>query len=659
MYHLLVVIIPTPVSPPLHIYIYISLQYRQVNNQFQTQMKTDIEAMNSSDKVYIPADKTRNFYKMDSSLYNKMLKNNITSKYKMTEKDCLTEINCNLHVIASKLDIDDRIDNMAERQAFLTLKDHKESFATNPSCRLINPAKSEMGRVSKIILAEINKSTRKNTKVNQWTNTVEVLNWFSKIPDKKTHTFIMFDIVEFYPSISKELLTEAINWAKTITSITTTDIDIIMHSRESVLFDKGTTWAKKGTNSTFDVTMGGFDGAEICELVGLFALNKLSQRFDKQSIGLYRDDGLAIFRNLTARTATKVINELKQIFQNLGLRITTEVSKHFVNFLDVTLNLQTGTYQPYRKPNDEPVYVNANSNHAPPILKQIPAGINKRISQLSYNKDAFDNTKQIYDEALKSSGHNNKMTYQPTETPDDGNNAKRRRRRNIMWFNPPYNMNVKTNVARTFLNLIKRHFPQNSTLHKIFNKNTIKVSYSCMPNIQQIIKKHNNKILSAPKATQSNTCNCRDKAHCPLAGACLESGIIYAADVTTPSTKKTYIGLTSTQFKTRYNNHTKSFRNTQYETDSELSKFIWELKRSNTTYTIKWKILKHAPPTKLPSGNCNLCLEEKVSIITYPKAQRLNKRSELVSKCRHSKPPDRDKQKTTYKARHCTVTSTH
>ena len=74
-------------------------------------------------------------------------------------------------------------------------------------------------------------------------------------------------------------------------------------------------------------------------------------------------------------------------------------------------------------------------------------------------------------------------------------------------FNPPYSKNVQTNVAKTFLNLIKKKFPPNHNLHPIFNKNNMKVSYCCMPNMGSIIKNHNKKILNN-NTTPKNGCNC-------------------------------------------------------------------------------------------------------------------------------------------------------
>ncbi len=111
------------------------------------------------------------------------------------------------------------------------------------------------------------------------------------------------------------------------------------------LFNDGKPWTKKDSNSLFDVTMGSYDGAEICELVGLFILNKLGQKFGKENIGLYRDDGLAIMKNKSARLADKTRKELHKCFEQFGLKITAEANLHVVNFLDVTFDLNK--FKPY------------------------------------------------------------------------------------------------------------------------------------------------------------------------------------------------------------------------------------------------------------------------------------------------------------------------
>ena len=121
---------------------------------------------------------------------------------------------------------------------------------------------------------------------------------------KKTrHSFIPFHVVDFYPSISENLLDQALSWASNLADISDEEISIIKHARKSLLFNDGRPRIKNNNSNLFDVTMGSYDGAEICELVGLFILNHLGKKFGKKNIGLYKDDGLAIIKSRSARLA--------------------------------------------------------------------------------------------------------------------------------------------------------------------------------------------------------------------------------------------------------------------------------------------------------------------------------------------------------------------
>ena len=111
---------------------------------------------------------------------------------------------------------------------------------------------------------------------------------------------------------------------------------------------------------------------------------------------------------------------------------------------------------------------------------------------------------------------------------------KRNRKRNVIWFNPPFNQNVKANVARNFLDLVDKHFPHHHRYHKLFNRNNIKTSYSCMGNMATIISRHNAKILNPAPAEDPCTCNCRKPDTCPLSGKCLTKCVVYKATVTAP-----------------------------------------------------------------------------------------------------------------------------
>ena len=201
-----------------------------------------------------------------------------------------------------------------------------------------------------------------------------------------------------------------------------------MHSRKSLLFDNGTAWIKKDNDNMFDVTMGSHDGAEVCELVGLFILNNLCDRYGKNNIGLYRDNGLAVFRNITGPQAERIKKDITRRFKEYGLKITIQSNLKSVNYLDVTFNLANGSYCLYRKPNDEPLYINTKSNHPPTIIRQLPAAINRRISDISCNKEAFDKPKPPYEKALKSSGFTENLIYTSHNIPTP---TKKNRRRNV------------------------------------------------------------------------------------------------------------------------------------------------------------------------------------------------------------------------------------
>ena len=371
--------------------------------------------------------------------------------------------------------------------------------------------------------------------------------------------------------------------------------------------------------------------------MGSFLLSQL-QHFNI-NVGLYRDDGLAI-TNVSPRDSENTKKEICRIFNNNGLRITIEANKQIINLLDVTFNLNQNTYQPFTKPNTELQYVHRESNH-PPITTNIPAGINRRLSSLSSDKASFDQAVPPYQKALDESGYHYTLQYELPTT----NRRKNRQRNNIIWYNPPFNKNTSTNIGYKFLALIDKHFRKDHKLRKIFNRNTIKISYSCMNNAKQIIDNHNKQILKSytqandtvtanPNTIQNKkTCKCRQKNTCPLEGNCLLSSVIYQATVTRNdnNTTETYIGLTENDFKTRYRNHTASFRHSKHRNSTELSKHIWTLKDNNIEHYISWRILSSHSPYNSSSKRCILCLKEKFLIIYRPKLSTLNKRNELVS----------------------------
>ena len=613
-----------------------NIKFKKVKCWFQRKLSSDIQTnIKKSSDLLIPADKTSNFYKMDSTAYNGLLQKNITKTYKKVSPNTTTSIELEAKEIAKRLDLDDRVNTTAKREAFITLKDHKPNFVNNPTCRLINPAKSEIGKISKKILDRVNSTITNHLNLNQWKNTRAVLNWFNGIEHKEKFTFIAFDVVDFYPSISVDLLSEALQFASNYVNITDEEKHIILHAKKSLLYNMGEPWGKKASSDLFDVTMGSFDGAESCELVGAYLLHHIKEKYG-YNFGLYRDDGLGVTQ-ASPRQAEQIKKDLCNIFGMHGLKITIEANKKIVNFLDVTLNLSSGKHMPYNKPNNIPLYVNKKSNHPPRIIDNIPQSINRRLSEISYDEESFNKAAPTYQKALNNSGYTHQLTFSP-QTPSQATcSGRKNRRREIIWYNPPYSKNVATNVGRAFLKILDEEFPKEHVLHKIFNRNTVKISYSCMSNLKQNIDGHNKSILHK-KIVPPKTCNCRKPAECPMDGNCLKESVIYQATVTTEDNNppQTYVGLTENSFKTRYSNHKTSLCNSNKRFSTELSKHIWHLRDNKVNFKVTWKILKQAAPYNPASNRCNLCLWEKYFIICKPELASLNKRNELITSCRHA-----------------------
>ena len=270
------------------------IKFRKINCEFQN--KRD-------NRLFVKADKSTNFYKLDAAKYNQLLNDNITKAYKKSNGNQLKTIDTEAKAITESLKIDDRVEITAQKEAFITLKDHKDNFSNKHTCRLINPSKQEIGKISKKILDDINRKLVAATNVNQWKNTCSVLQWLKNLPHKCDSAFISFDVVEFYPSITEDLLGRALDFASSYVTISAADRHVIMHAQQSLLFSNETPWQKRNSNTLFDVTMGSFDGAETCELVGCYLLSQLTQISDL-NIGLYRDDGLAVL-NQTPRKLKK------------------------------------------------------------------------------------------------------------------------------------------------------------------------------------------------------------------------------------------------------------------------------------------------------------------------------------------------------------------
>ena len=179
-----------------------------------------------------------------------------------------------------------------------------------------------------------------------------------------------------------------------------------------------------------------------------------------------------------------------------------------------------------------------DSNHPLLIIKNIPLGVNRRLSDISSSQAIFEAAIPPYQEALNKAGYKYKLSYIPPRVEERASPPRRRcRKRTVTWFNPPFNKAVKTNVASTFLSIIDSCFPTDHPLRSIINRNTVKVSYRTMTNMSRVISKHNTKVIKrsrpAAAAEARSNCNCRaPHLPCPLNNQCLTEGVIYNAKVT-------------------------------------------------------------------------------------------------------------------------------
>ena len=425
-------------------------------------------------------------------------------------------------------------------------------------------------------------------------------------------------------------------------------IQIVKHARNSFLYtnktgckNENTPWCKK--SGKFDVTMGAPDGAEVCEIVGLMLLNEINTTFPEMNFGLYRDDGLASHGHIPGPKLDRIRKDLHSLFEKHGLKITIDTKLHSVHFLDVTLDLQKESYAPYKKPNDTTLYIHKDSNHPPAIIKQVPKIINDRLNNISSNEEVFKEASNTYQKALDQSGYKHTLKYEKKTnnngTEQSPSRPKKKPKRDVVWFNPPFNKNVKTNVGKCFLKLIDKHFPQGHKLRKVINRNCVKISYSCMPNIRTIIQTHNARILQevpegAANEQNNKTCNCRNKNNCPLSGECKTGPIVYMAKIKNNNKEIMYIGSTQ-DFKERLANHKASFRHDHLKKETVLSQYVWR-EGLNPEPEISWTILKKGTIYRKGTRYCDICLSEKMFIAKYEKhPDCLNKRTDFTSKCLH------------------------
>ena len=169
----------------------------------------------------------------------------------------------------------------------------------------------------------------------------------------------------------------------------------------------------------------------MCEKIGLYLLDLLTKEFGKQDVGLFRDDDLSCFENISGRDSEKIKKKIFKIFKSNWLSITVECNFIVAEFFDVIFDLKSVTCYPYGKPNIELLYINKHSNHPVSIINRIPSMISNRVSENSCDKNHVDKAAFDYNIALKNSGFNDNVTYIPRQS-----KRQTQRRQNIS-LNPP------------------------------------------------------------------------------------------------------------------------------------------------------------------------------------------------------------------------------
>jgi hypothetical protein len=217
------------------------------------------------------------------------------------------------------------------------------------------------------------------------------------------------------------------------------------------------------------------------------------------------------------------------------------------------------------------------------------------------------------------------------------NKQKRKRKRKVTYYHPPYCTSVKTNLGKAFLRILDKCFPKDHELRGLLNRSTVKVSYCCLPNMKTIISRHNKGVLrKSIEASQieQRTCDCSRNRTCPLNGRCLQRNVVYKATVNSEKGTAEYVGSTCDLFKRRYLQHLSDIR-LEKSKKCTLVKYICELKKEGIDYDLVWKILHKGPPGHNAGRSCTVCNLERMAIANADREKSLNRRSELVAKCPH------------------------
>ena len=145
---------------------------------------------------------------------------------------------------------------------------------------------------------------------------------------------------------------------------------------------------------------------------------------------------------------------------------------------------------------------------------------------------------------------------------------------------------------------------------------------------------HNAKILNG-NIVKNISCNCRNKENCPLPGECNQMNVVYQAEIHGDNKIMKYFGSTE-NFKIRYSAHKSTIKN-RPANHTTLSSYIWKLKDKDIPFEVIWTIKARGHAFSSGGKSCDLCLTEKLIILTENQNTMLNKRDELLETCRHQR----------------------
>ena len=171
------------------------------------------------------------------------------------------------------------------------------------------------------------------------------------------------------------------------------------------------------------------------------------------------------------------------------------------------------------------------------------------------------------------------------------------RNREVVWFNPPFCRLANINIRKYFLHLLDKHFNRDNPLSRIFNRNTVKISYSCTKNMYNILSNHNkrllNELITRDRNPDVESCNCRNKEECLLGGHCHSRNVIYQACISPMEQQRdrerVYIGISAGNWKQRWYNYKHSFSNPKLRYQTALSKYFGALRIGSYLHKLNGK----------------------------------------------------------------------